>query len=58
MELLFPILCDGQIDSTNNAAERAFRSAVHCRKTWLLAGSNRGSKRRDDLRAYRRSEAE
>jgi len=38
-------LDDGRIWLTNNAAERALRSAALGRKAWLFAGSDRGGER-------------
>jgi hypothetical protein len=36
---------DGRVCLTNNAAERALRSLALGRKSWLFAGSDRGSDR-------------
>jgi transposase len=38
-------LTDGRICLTNNAAERALRGIALGRKSWLLAGSDRGGER-------------
>ena len=38
-------LDDGRICLTNNAAERALRGIALGRKSWLLAGSDRGGQR-------------
>lgn len=38
-------LNDGRICITNNAAERALRGIALGRKSWLFAGSDRGSER-------------
>ena len=37
--------CDGRLEMTNNAAERAMRSPVLGRKNWLFAGSDEGGAR-------------
>ena len=38
-------LGDGQIDLSNNAAERALRGIAVGRKAWLFTGSDRGGER-------------
>jgi transposase len=40
-----PILDDGRICLSNNAAERALRGLALGRKSWLFAGSERGAER-------------
>ena len=42
---LRPLLDDGRICLTNNAAERALRPLALGRKSWLLAGPDRGGTR-------------
>ena len=44
-EAFTPFLDDGRICLTNNAAERELRSVGLGRKSWLLAGSDRGGER-------------
>src|SRR5262249_50271184 len=42
---LHPLLDDGRICLSNNAAERALRGVALGRRSWLFAGSDRGGER-------------
>ena len=44
-EVFTRFLADGRICLTNNAAERALRGLALGRKSWLFAGSQRGTDR-------------